>query len=76
MYLSSLSVKNSLSIHGSVSSKLETDGNDLVPGDENMVDDAFLQIAYDLMSRFIVMQNKGYRYLSQLSLALFFNCEI
>ena len=32
------------SVHGGVASNLETDGNHSVPGQENMVGDAFLQI--------------------------------
>ena len=46
--LSSSSVKN-LCPRRCFFSNLETDGNHLVPGQENMVDDAFLQIRIQLL---------------------------
>ena len=55
-------------------SNLETDGNHLVPGQENMVDDALNYCSLSNMrpvSRCIVVQKQGY--MSQLSSALLFN---
>ena len=42
-------VCNDLGVFPSVASSLETDGNHLVPGDENMVDDAFIQVRIQVL---------------------------
>ena len=60
---------------------LEKDGDHLVPGQENMVDDAFLKICILVLQ--LVQHATGEQvhchakqgYMSQLSLALLFNCN-
>ena len=41
--------RSKISAHGDVSLNLQTDGNHLVPDQENMLDDAFLQIRIKVM---------------------------